>query len=573
MPFDDYYYMKEALREREANKDIEPEFDIDAFIEESERAAGMKAPQEPVYDDSVDTLSDKEIEQLDIGSEPTAEEEAMQQSLVDRGESIKGMISPDTEQTQSLLDKVVPPETVSAPAQEPESAIKNQDVRKYLEDKIQPPQEQPQQEAQPAPTTEQLPAPQATATGVEEQLREKYAMPEGLGDEAIQGAQQKRRNIELMSGIMEGVDTAAAAMTGGTPKSEFYQRLRESAKRPLQEIAERRGAREEEQKGLSTGAKFDAEMDMLARSKRATDPNSEESKRARFLLKQLSPEVAKDPEFQTLTAAEADDAIKVLQLKEQIAQRREAAEARASSEREKAAEREERAGERTERWEKDKAFQEKKALDTELNVDKIRSGAITNTSKMFKNIQTARAILSQFAQNPDSVPPIQVHELSQAVARVASGATGAGGAARSTIKEITPNNIKLTLAKLREKFKSEPIGAGQGKFLKLYDHLLKREMDVQSGIINDYLDSVQKRYKGGYYSKQNPQDFKEAIESVREQYTPGELIFTPKKYTSKVQAEDTVKIRHKGRDEVKTIKADKAAEMLQKYPDTFERVE
>lgn len=377
-----------------------------------------------------------------------------------------------------------------------------------------------QKAAQPAPITTPTEATKNTsAQDVSSFIREKYGIKKELGDEAIKAAQEKARAGTFIANMGEAADTFAATLSGNTPRTQFYQRLRESAQRPVQEIEERRAGAKGEAEAIEKGIATETSFEKLAAGKRAIDPTSPESKRARFLIKQLAPEIAKDSEFETMTAAELDDAIKALGMKEQIEARKEMAAGRAEQTKERQEEK------KTETFRKE-AIRDKQLLDKELNTEMARANTLTGRANILEiNIKEARAILDQMKNVPKDQIPQLISGFSQAMARVESAASGAGAAARGTVQEQAIGTLSTDIAKWKQYVTGEATAADISKILPVFDRTLHRAAKVTTGIIHDYFDAVKARKKNDPYAKNNPEEYEELFADLKERHQPIEPVF------------------------------------------------
>lgn len=85
-------------------------------------------------------------------------------------------------------------------------------------------------------------------------------------------------------------------------------------------------------------------------------------------------------------------------------------------------------------------------------------------------------------KDPSSLSPIEIAELAQSMAAQFSGG---GQAAISTIEHVTPQTASKDIAKALSYVTGKPVEANSPEFVKLFSHMLDRQIETSQGIIAD----------------------------------------------------------------------------------------
>lgn len=151
----------------------------------------------------------------------------------------------------------------------------------------------------------------------------------------------------------------------------------------------------------------------------------------------------------------------------------------------------------------------RRAMDfkKDLVADKAAGGAIGQVGKALYSIERAEALIKPDKLGKVNLNPLQMRELSTAVARVISGG---GTTAVSQIEELTPHTVGSNTAKVVEWLTNEPKGANQQKFVHMFKDMLSREKQVLNEQRKQFIKTVAPAHQA--FKKENPELYKEMLE-------------------------------------------------------------
>lgn len=174
----------------------------------------------------------------------------------------------------------------------------NPTVKKYIQDKY---------FGNKAPASNELPVPVPMAA-----QQQAKTNPEKIEDEYLAAQRSTNKNI-FNANLAEAAQRLGAAIAGVSTDTSFYDKLRTQAKKAESDIVDARKESDERLKSDLTRKKM--------------DPNSEESKRFRELVKSTMPTIAKayGENFSLLSAADKDSVLDFGKMREQIEARKEQA--------------------------------------------------------------------------------------------------------------------------------------------------------------------------------------------------------------------------------------------------------
>ena len=431
------------------------------------------------------SIFDKEQEQLDEFGNPiayatpmlipptTPQEDILKQSLPDRGDSLMG--TPPTTPQEDLLVQSLPDrgDTLPNPLEyglkplegapaEADQLVKDPLVREHLIKKA--------AAAKAAEPTTEAPSSKTYAETAREAIKAQYGMPKDLGDEALQAAQGSARNKELIADVMSGVDTAVAGMTGSKEQTDFYNKMRERAQRPVEQLSQRRAAKAQEQDQIGKGIQTEKALGEYSTQQAMDSADSAMSEHYRNTYGRIYPNSKKDPKFNTLTATEITELSKMDNSEEGRQLRLEIAE-------------QNRQGRVAATKEKHETTGEKNAvaLGDALDPNNKRN----TQSRLLKAQSDQLAHVIRLGADPNymySLTEAESLELSQGLARAV--AAGVGGVGKFQVEHLMPKSAMGSGQDMLSWIKNEPRGRNQQEFIKrmlhnseaqkeLYDNQLK----------------------------------------------------------------------------------------------------
>lgn len=319
---------------------------------------------------------------------------------------------------------------------------------------------------------------------------EQAKKPEMDFNEMLRMAQESRDKSQLLANIGKASELFATGLTGTVPMGrvtkpvaqEYYDKLIKQAEQPVEDVGD----------AFTMKAKQD-EMQRLARRR---DPDSEESKFARDLLKQQGITI---PEQATADALEkyAPQLTNILNQRE-ARERREAVAKIAAAERE---ERKQATAKTKEDETMNKEFtQMSKTINSELASSRSSFGKSAGILRSAEAIETFIK-----GVDPKSITTRQIYELARSLdSMLSQGASTISGA-----KKLIPETMSGDTAKIAEYITSIPKGAGQEAFVKQMMETVRREKELAKSQVQ----TTQKKLLSGYshLKKKDPERFNDIL--------------------------------------------------------------
>lgn len=241
--------------------------------------------------------------------------------------------------------------------------------------------------------------------------------------------------------------------------------------------------------------------DQIAQAQDQNDPDSDASQTFRKSLKLVAPKIAEayGDSFDNITAADAPNIMKTVDLKAQIDQRAQAAKDRSDALNDNRQARLDASSSRADA--KSSADQDKQYTNLRKDLESFRGNKqVAQAAQDVYSAQKALEIVKN--KDPNSLTTQDLSLLSNEMAKIASG----GVPGEHGVQQLMPNNLQTKLADLKGFIASKPTDAQAGDYVKKNMQYLQGMTQEAQKSVNSYRQNILK----GYQHRIKPEDFQAA---------------------------------------------------------------